>query len=543
MRCASTACGPGADIKWQMPLVMPGLQSANQSLGLARECGHLRGSADERPWPPMVWRFPRAPGVASAALTWRFVPELLTSASCVPSRFAATILIAFNRGGYYPTAWGWIALAAAATACRARFRHAARLSARGRRVLAALALLCAIVALSSLWGAPARAMLEAERGATYLLVLTAVLAGFGAALSGRRSSEPGPAARSLQGMDLLTRLLPERLGVVDPVARIRLAEPLGYLERAWRLLCDGASARSRLRRPVRQRQPCGSSAPPACRCSPRLCTSPTAAEPGSRWDSVRALRLLVDRRRLHRAQLPFPLALVGSVGPVLAYRSGSLNRVDALLADAAADGAAAMSLPPRACRPRRGYCPRSMVAIERHWSPAPVMRRAFAAALVVTAVASLVGLFIRLGPPHTVVLRAYHGFAAPPPAVGVDVSDRLFSWSGTGRVPQWRVARDDFERAPVIGNGAGTYEIAWNELRPYPVKIRDAHSLLSRDAVGARAGRPCDPRRGTRRTDQRPAYWRERHRSPPRPSAPTPPSLSTPVSTGTGRCPPSPSPG
>ena len=115
--------------------------------------------------------------------------------------------------------------------------------------------------------------------------------------------------------------------------------------------------------------------------------------------------------------------------------------------------------------------------LESRITPTANARRVYTAVLVVSALMALVLVFVRFGSPPTLVSRAYDAFAAPPPRVGTRLNNRLFSLSGSGRLPQWRVAWHEFEREPVLGSGAGTYEQSWNEFRPYAAKIRDAHSL------------------------------------------------------------------
>ncbi len=164
------------------------------------------------------------------------------------------------------------------------------------------------------------------------------------------------------------------------------------------------------------------------------------------------------------------------MAPVLAYRADALNRIGAPLADVAAEGrslGAIIVVTVVLC----ALVGLAIVWVDRRWSPTPIVRGAFTVALVVVALAAFGIVSAREGMPHTLVSRAYDGFAGPSPAVGSDISQRLFSLSGTGRVSQWRVAWRDFERAPIAGNGAGSYELAWNQLRPYPAKVRDAHSL------------------------------------------------------------------
>jgi len=49
--------------------------------------------------------------------------------------------------------------------------------------------------------------------------------------------------------------------------------------------------------------------------------------------------------------------------------------------------------------------------------------------------------------------------------------------SGAGRHDFWRVAIDAFEEEPVAGNGAGTYQFSWVELRSIATPVHNAHSL------------------------------------------------------------------
>ena len=389
--------------------------------------------------------------------------------------FAATIALAFNRGGYYPTAWGWSALAAAALLCVLVVRTSVSLSRLELLALVAFVALVGFVALSSLWGTPARGILEAQRAAMYALVLGALLAGV------RRSSTEAVLVGTwlgiavVAGYGLLTRLLPERLGVFDPVAQIRLSEPLGYwnglgvFAAMGAVLAFGLVARGSS--PIVRMAAAGS--------LPVLATTLYFTYSRGAWIALAIgviAAVAADRRRLQLLAVVIPLVALSGVGPLLAYRADALNRIGAPLPDVVQEGRSLGSILlvvvfSSACV---GI---AILWLERRWSPTSLARRVFAVALVLVFVAALVVVSAREGSPHTLVSRAYHGFAEPPPAVRPDVSARLFSLSGNGRVTQWRVALRDFERAPITGSGAGSYEIAWNEFRPYPAKVRDAHSL------------------------------------------------------------------
>lgn len=389
--------------------------------------------------------------------------------------FAATIALAFNRGGYYPTAWGWVALAAAALVCLPLLRTSVAISRLEVVLLAAFVALVGLVALSSFWGTPARGILEAERAAMYALVLGALVAGV------RRSSIESLLVGAWAGIavaaayGLLTRLIPERFGVFDPVATIRLSEPLGY----WNGLGVFAAMGILLAVGVVARGSSTAVRIAAAGSVPVLATTLYFTYSRGAWIALAIgaiAAVAADARRLQMLAAIIPLAAVAGVAPVLAHRSDALNRIGAPLADVATEGRSlgALIVVTVVLCALVGF---AIVWVDRRWSPTPIVRRAFTAVLVVVALAALGIVSAREGLPHTLVSRAYHGFAEPPPAVGADISERLFSLSGTGRVPQWRVAWRDFERAPIAGSGAGSYELAWNERRPYLAKIRDAHSI------------------------------------------------------------------
>jgi hypothetical protein len=58
-----------------------------------------------------------------------------------------------------------------------------------------------------------------------------------------------------------------------------------------------------------------------------------------------------------------------------------------------------------------------------------------------------------------------------------DQRARLSDPSANGRIEHWRVAFREFERAPLHGSGAGTFEITWNQHRRVAGLVRDGHSL------------------------------------------------------------------
>ena len=121
--------------------------------------------------------------------------------------------------------------------------------------------------------------------------------------------------------------------------------------------------------------------------------------------------------------------------------------------------------------------------VERRLPPMPRARAAWAGALVVVAVAGLVGVFAAKGSPWTLAERGYDEFVETPdgPTASTrdpsDLNSRLFSLWGNGRAELWSVAWDMARERPLLGKGAGTYEQYWLRDRPFESDARDAHSL------------------------------------------------------------------
>lgn len=88
-----------------------------------------------------------------------------------------------------------------------------------------------------------------------------------------------------------------------------------------------------------------------------------------------------------------------------------------------------------------------------------------------------VALALALGLPGEIG-RQYDRFASGDAvSTGGDFRERLTQPGSAARVRQWEVALDQFERSPITGEGAGSYEIAWDRERPVLTDVVDAHSL------------------------------------------------------------------
>src|SRR5205823_12632102 len=70
-----------------------------------------------------------------------------------------------------------------------------------------------------------------------------------------------------------------------------------------------------------------------------------------------------------------------------------------------------------------------------------------------------------------------HFGSAPAYATASDARARLTDPSSNGRLDYWRAALGGFEREPLHGTGAGTYQLTWWRSRDRAVQVMHAHSL------------------------------------------------------------------
>ena len=152
------------------------------------------------------------------------------------------VLIAFASGGYFPTAWAWGALISlVVVAALLVLGTAVEPSGLALVSLGGLAGLGAWTWLALLWSDDSSAtVLEGQRVLLYVAAFAALLAVVRRATVPLVLSATFTAVFLASGYGLLTRLFPERLGVFDPVAAYRLAEPLTYWNAAGVFAVMGA---------------------------------------------------------------------------------------------------------------------------------------------------------------------------------------------------------------------------------------------------------------------------------------------------------------
>jgi hypothetical protein len=407
------------------------------------------------------------------------------SERAVPLRGAATALGVFvlllgtslAGGSYFPGAWGWPTIACAWAAGIALLLDAE--AALTRLATAAVLLLLGFVgwvALSGVWSIDAtQTGLEVQRDLVCVVALLAML--LAAGRSGDtllRGTWAGVAVVSTYG--LLTRLLPELIGANDPTSGYRLSEPLGYwnslglFAAMGSLLALGVAARDE--RPWLR-------ALAAASVPVQLATIYFTFSRGA-WIALAGgtlAALVLERRRLQLLATAAAIAPFAAIALAVAWHSKALTTPGSPLSEMEHQGHRLLWV-------LAGVALLSALALvalgeaERRVGVPYWVTRATAASLAAAVVVAVVAVSVAYGAPWSIAQRGWHSFAAAPPASATaDLNNRLFSFSGTGRIKQWRVAWDEVQAHPVLGGGSGSYERYWDRHRPAAAKVSDVHNL------------------------------------------------------------------
>jgi O-Antigen ligase/Tetratricopeptide repeat len=380
--------------------------------------------------------------------------------------------LAAVNGGYWPTAWNWSVLIFLWVAALALVLRAASI---GRMEVVMLGAFLVWVGASSIWSSDVgQTVLETQRGLVVFAALAAVLllvrgSSYRALLVGVWAG-----IAIVCGYALLTRLFPERLGVYDPIAGYRLAEPLGYwnalgiFAAVGSLLALGLAAHGQgylLR---------------AVAAASLLLTIPTLYFTFSRgaWIALGGgliAALAVETRRLTLATTLLVVAPFAALAVWRASEFRGLTRLDSPLALASHDGhrltfllvllAAGAALAVTVVAALTGGLSFSLPA-----------RRAYGVILALGLVACTLAIFAHYGSPATLAREGYHSFASSSPAASTNLNRRLFTLASP-RKTIWHTAWRDVEAHPLVGSGAGTFERFWLQHRTSGGKVRDAHSL------------------------------------------------------------------
>jgi hypothetical protein len=389
---------------------------------------------------------------------------------------AASGLLAIDRGGSLATTWGWAALALAWVAVLALILRDGRISRLEIGWVGGLTVLTAWTAASMLWtSTQTQTALEVERTFVYVLAAIAVVT------VTRSGSYHGLIWGAWAGSTiaciyaLATRLFPERLGVVDPIAANRLSDPIGYWNGLGLLTAVAivlAAGLATLGRPRWARAA-------AAGCVPLLL--PTLYFTFSRGGWLALFAALLAAFALSDRRLALASSLLVQAPPAaaaiwLAYRAKSLGETSARLASATQAGQTLawrlLLLAALAVALRLIY---DAIAQRVH-IPGNV-RRGFAVLLVAAVVAVVTGTLLHYGGPTGAFQRAKQSIDSNPTAGLVNLNQRLFTLSSNGRLHQWRVALDESHAHPLLGGGAGSFAEFWAAAGLNQPQLLDVHNL------------------------------------------------------------------
>ena len=390
--------------------------------------------------------------------------------------FVAVVAVAAPNGSYFPSAWGWAALAFLwASAIGLLMSARAAVSTLEAVYLGALVFVLAWTAASLLWSPTAtQTMYEIERSTVY------VAFAFALALLGRRSVElllPALLAGivAISTYALATRLFPDRLETFDSFIGYRLSEPLGY----WNALSAFAAVGAAVACGLAARA--GSVVVRSASAASLVLLLPVVFFTFGRgaWVALAAglvIAIAIDPRRLQLATTLLVVAPWPALAVWQAYESPSLTTDYSALADASDDGNR-LAVTIAVLAVGAALSTAALSAVAARVSVGRGVRRAYGAALVLVLVAVVAAPIAANGGPVQSVERAVDSVRVSSPNVRGDQTARLFSLSSNGRLKMWGAALDDRREHPVLGSGAGTWERWWLEHRDVPGKARDAHGL------------------------------------------------------------------
>lgn len=402
-------------------------------------------------------------------------------AGALPSLFTilAVVFIVAAQGGYFPTSWGWSAIALLGVFGTWALVGGETDAGRPDAVfMLALILLTAWVGLSIAWSNDlAQSVLELERwlvplaGCAAFLVLArrAALRSLTVALV--------VATTSIGLYSLSTRLVPDRFGVYDPTAGYRLSEPAGYWNSLGIFAVIGILLALGLATEV------GAGLGARTIGTVALTVLPVTLyftfSRGS-WVALAlgfAVMIAASKQRLRLATESAVFALVPSLLIVLASYAAALTDQNAPLSEASRQGhrLGAIMI---AFAALSALSVRLIAWLETHLRLGTRPRRAVGGALIVLLASVTVRVIVHFGGPIDPVRRAYDSFVSvTPPTEGINLNSRLFSLSGNGRAQLWRVAIGAGHGHWLAGTGAGSFERNWDRSPTASFSVRDAHSL------------------------------------------------------------------
>jgi O-antigen ligase len=397
--------------------------------------------------------------------------------------FAAVAATAASSGAYFPTSWGWAAVAFGwAAVILLVVPGGVRLSRLDLVTLATLWGLTGWTALSSVWSeSPSQSVLETERSLIYATALLAAL--LAARRAGARFLVGGVlcAIVVISSYALATRLFPERLAVADDLSVNRLQQPVGY----WNALGVFASMGVLLALGFAARAQRLATRGIAAGALPILALTLYFAFGRGAWIALGVgllAAIALDVRRLQFVSALIVLVPGPALAVWLASQEQALTSRTPVLAEASRAGHRFVPVV-LGLALATGVCGVLLARVEERSPLLPRARRAYTAAIWSMVVACVAAVVVAYGSPWAMTSHAYDQFTAAPAPVRAavnlktDLNQRLFSLWGNGRADFWRVAWQDAREHPWLGSGAGTFQEYWLRHRPIAGTVRDAHNL------------------------------------------------------------------
>ncbi len=398
---------------------------------------------------------------------------------------ALIVLTGFNAGGYFPGTPAVVAIVLTQVLV-VRILQASDpfegIAAVTLVAIAALAGYAGLTLASALWShATGRALIEFDRAWSYLLVLVlfATVKATKANLAWLlRGLAAGIAIVCVGG--LATRLAPDVWHTAPDVSNQRLSFPVTYWNTLGLLAAMGIGLCFHLTSSLRERR---GVALLAAGMTPLLAIALFFTfSRGSILAGAIGLAVYVGVAR-PKGLLSGAIATIPASGVlvVAAYKANLLDTLDPTTPAAVAQGHRLAWI--------AAGCVVAAIVLRAacSWLLDPLLRRGGALGRVPTKTrrAALGGVgavavvaALALGAPHAVA-REWDGFigGAPTKLSGGDLRSRLTDPSNDGRTELWQVALKGFDRAPLKGGGAGTYQTLWNVGRSRPAYVINAHSL------------------------------------------------------------------
>lgn len=395
----------------------------------------------------------------------------------------AAIVIAANgsQGAYFSQSWGWVALAFLVPTTLALILGVVETPGRLRVAFAALVTTLGVwIALSALWSvSPSASIRESERMLAYIALALAL--GLLARRGDARAIVGGAlvGAVAISGYALATRLFQH---VFTPRGEewlpYRLAAPIGYwnslglLAAFGLILAFGFAAQARNSLIV---------ALAAATLPLFACTLYFTFSRGA-WVALATglgAVVVVDPRRLRILSTVLALAPPSAGAIALASRKSALTSDGAGL-EAAVEQGRALALWIVAFMVASAALAICVQLAARLLPASPRTRRVVDLALLVALAGTISVALGLLGGPIAAASELQERVRSELTVRdSSDLNERLFSFSANGRLEHLQVAWEAALEQPVVGNGAGTYEIFWYLLRPIQLDVRDAHSLYA----------------------------------------------------------------